>query len=250
MEIQHIRHATSILNINGKRLLVDPILSSKGTITPIENVPNQSWNPLVELPAPADTIVNCDAVIVTHTHRDHFDDMATQLIPKHLPIICQPQDDLKIRDLGFLNVTPVNDSIEWNGIKVTRTEGKHGHGVIALKMAPVSGFVLSGNDFPRVYITGDTVWCTHVKKAIKKHSPDIIICNCGEAKFSCGKAITMNCNDILELCKNAPNAKIIAVHMEAWNHCRLSRKSLSDFATKEGIDKQVIIPFDGELIKL
>ncbi|AIQ66406.1 hypothetical protein PGRAT_01110 [Paenibacillus graminis] len=35
ISVQHIRHATSILTIHGKRILVDPMLSDVGELSPV-----------------------------------------------------------------------------------------------------------------------------------------------------------------------------------------------------------------------
>ncbi len=248
MQIQLIRHATLILNTNNKKILVDPILSKKGTMSAIPSVPNSNANPLVELPVPVETLIDCDAVIVTHTHRDHFDEEAGKLLPKSLPVLCQPEDFDKFVKLGFTEVKPIVSSLEWEGINITRTKGRHGHGIIAGRMAPVSGFIISAPGEPVIYLTGDTVWYSCTEKAMKKFNPDVTICYCGEAKFKLGKPITMNAQDILEVSKTCPSTKIVAVHMEAWNHCRLSRKNLRDFTIENNIEKQVFIPENGEVL--
>ena len=41
MKIQLIRHATHILYINNKKILIDPMLSPKGAMPAIEDVPNK-----------------------------------------------------------------------------------------------------------------------------------------------------------------------------------------------------------------
>lgn len=248
MKIQLIRHATLILSVNNKRILVDPVLGEVGSIAPIANVPNQKYNPLVELPISIDDITNCDAVLVTHTHRDHFDDAAAKLLPKSIPIFCQPEDEIKLKSYGFTDVHQIQDTYTWNGIIFNRTKGKHGHGVIAMKMAPVSGFVISLKDEPSVYIAGDTVWCTEVGKSIEKFKPRIVVCNCGGAQFKYGKPITMTTKDLHELCRRYETIKIIAVHMEAWNHCRLSREDLRSYLSSNNINTNVSIPGDGELL--
>ena len=46
-------------------------------------------NPLVDLPMPVEDIINgIDAVIVTHLHLDHWDDIAKEVLPKRNKIIC------------------------------------------------------------------------------------------------------------------------------------------------------------------
>ncbi len=248
MKIQSIRHATLILEINNKKILVDPILGPKGSMTAIPGVPNTNLNPLVDLPLPVDSIIDCDSVIITHTHRDHFDEAAEKLLPKSLPILCQPEDCDQLVKLGFSDVKPVENSLEWSNITFTRTKGRHGYGIIAGRMGHVSGFVISSPGEPCTYITGDTVWYNCVEKALKKFNPDIAICFCGEARFKLGKAITMGAQDILEVHNTCPSTKIVAVHMEAWNHCRLSRKALTDFTIENNIEKHVYIPQDGEVL--
>ena len=205
-------------------------------------------NPLVDLPLSVESIIDCDAVIITHTHRDHFDDAAAKLLPKEMTIFCQPEDEQKLEALGFKNVTPVISFVLWQGIRIDRTKGKHGHGDIAKQMAPVSGFVIKAPNEPCVYITGDTVWCSYVEKALEKYNPEIVVSYCGEAKFSKGKAITMDASGILSICQKQPSAKVIAVHMESWNHCRLNRKVLSDFIVCNNIENKVFIPKDGEIL--
>ncbi|MBZ9607363.1 MBL fold metallo-hydrolase [Clostridium estertheticum] len=246
MKIQLIRHATLIISVNNKRILVDPVLSEAGSMTPIKNVPNQNYNPLVELPIDIDTITNCDAILVTHTHRDHFDDAAVKLLSKNIPVFCQPEDEIKLQSYGFTDVHPINTTFIWNDIIFNRTNGRHGHDELAIKMAPVSGFVISCSEEPTAYIAGDTVWCEEIESSIEKFKPEIVVCNCGCAQFDYGKPITMSTKDIYELCIRYSSLKLVNVHMEAWNHCRLSRKDLINFININNINTNVFTPKDGE----
>ena len=46
--------------------------------------------PMVDLPLSMDNLLsNVTAVVVTHTHLDHWDDTAINAIPKSLPIFVQ-----------------------------------------------------------------------------------------------------------------------------------------------------------------
>jgi len=42
MEIQLIRHATVVINIGGRKILLDPMLSGAGTMTAVPGVANAS----------------------------------------------------------------------------------------------------------------------------------------------------------------------------------------------------------------
>lgn len=250
MKVQLIRYATLRLNINNKMILVDPMLSSKGEVSPVPKVKNQNKNPLVELPIESRIVAKADAMLLTHIHRDHFDEVAIKLLAKDMPILCQPEDKLKIEEKGFNYVNSIDKNYSWNDINFNRTGGQHGTGEIGKLMGVVSGYVISVKSEPSVYVTGDTIWCKEVEEAVETYNPQIIISFAGSAQFSDGGPITMTKEDILQLCKKAPKAKIIVVHMEAWNHCGLTRVELKEFLDKNSLSEQVYVPVDGEIIEL
>jgi len=246
MKIQLIRHATLLLHIDGNRILVDPMLSGAGAMPAVPGVANTQDNPLVALPIDPSLLMNMDAILLTHTHRDHFDVAAMEVLPKNIPLFCQPEDADKIAAAGFKNIQTINEATEWEGIHIYRTGGQHGTGSIGESMGPVSGFILEAQDQPSLYICGDTIWCPEVESALEKYQPRIIVCFAGAARFSGGDPITMDKEDIVNVCRQAPDAKVIVVHMEAWNHCALSRGELGTYVQQELLGQQVYIPDNGE----
>jgi L-ascorbate metabolism protein UlaG (beta-lactamase superfamily) len=237
MRVTLVRHATLLLDLGGRRLLVDPQLDPEGARPPIPNTPNQRPNPLVPLPMPAeDVVTGLDAVLVTHLHDDHLDDTAKRLLPRDLPVFCQPEDEARLRELG-LDARPVADAVEWEGVTIQRTGGRHGHGAIADRLAPVSGFVLDG-----LYVAGDTVWCDEVATAIERHHPRAAVVNAGAARFVEGDPFVMTPADVLEVAARVP--VVVAVHMEAINHCVQTRDELRAAAP------DVLVPEDGETVEV
>ena len=254
MQIYFLRHATLVLKINGLSLLVDPMLSSARAMDPVANAGDDRRIPLVELPldqAALDRLLQgLDAVLVTHTHRDHWDARAVELLPKALPVICQPSDVEKITAAGFTTVLPVETQLGWNDLTFSRTGGQHGAGEVGQRMAPVSGFVIQAPGSPTVYIAGDTIWCPEVDRALEQHWPDVTILNTGAAQFLTGGPITMTAQDVVQVCRAQPGTRLVAVHLEAVNHCQLSRSELRSELSAAGLVERVLIPADGETLSL
>jgi L-ascorbate metabolism protein UlaG (beta-lactamase superfamily) len=232
-----VRSATVILELDGKRILVDPMLDDAGARPPIEGTANPVPNPTVPLPFPAEEAVRgLDAVLVTHRHKDHLDARAEELLPRDVPVLCQPEDEEALRALG-LDARPVVSELEWEGLRIVRTPARHGSGAIAESLAPVSGFVLDG-----LYLAGDTVWYEAVAETIERHRPRIAVVNAGGAEFTEGGLIVMGVDDVREVAARVPT--VVAVQLEALNHCFLSRAELR--AAVPG----VLVPDDGETLEL
>lgn len=252
MKITQIRNATLIVEYGGQRLLVDPFLAPKGTYPAFPNTPHGELNnPLVDLPMNIEEIIQADAVIITHLHLDHFDDTAKSVLPKEIRIIAQNEQDAQaIRDVGFHHVEAMNDHTSVGEVRLQRTAGRHGTGEIGERMGTVSGFVLSHSEEKTLYIAGDTIWCDEVYAAIQQHRPEVIVVNGGAAQFLIGDPILMTKEDIYRTHQAAPESILISSHMEAVNHCLLSRQELRSFAHEQGIADQIIVPDDGQVITL
>jgi hypothetical protein len=58
----------------------------------------------------------------------------------------------------------------------------------------------------------------------------------------------MDAEQTIAVCQAAPNAVVVAVHLEALDHCPVTRADLSSMAEKAGItSQQLVIPADGEI---
>lgn len=246
MKIQLIRHATMFLELGGQKILVDPMLSPPGTMDPAQNSGNNRRNPLVDLPNNMPDLDKLDAVMVSHTHRDHFDQVAVETLPKEIPLFCQPEDEEKMKTLGFLAVEPELDTVLWNGIQLKRTKGQHGKGQMREKMGPVSGYILQTPNEPSVYIAGDSVWCSDIEATLELYKPEVIVLFSGAAQFLEGGPITMTSEEIERVCKKLPDSDVIVAHMDAWNHCLLTRHELNQYIDQRELSHQVHIPEDGE----
>ncbi|MNZ87203.1 metal-dependent hydrolase [compost metagenome] len=251
VQIRLLRHATLTIEIANTKFLVDPLFAEKDAYDPIPYAGNTIRYPMVGLPFNGEEtkqlINEVDAILVTHTHNDHWDIVAQNIIPKDKPLLCQPADLDLLKQQGFQNVTAVIDELTFNGISITRTGGQHGTGEIGKKMGIVSGFVLNDGT-TNVYVAGDTIWCEEVEEALNAFKPDITIVNAGAPQYIVGDPITMTPNDIISVAEHLPSTKIVAVHMDTVSHAKVSRLDLEKELKSKNYLNKVLIPADGEMM--
>lgn len=247
MQLRLIRNATLRLEYAGRAILVDPYLAPRHSRP---SFAGRSANPLVGLPVPpAAVLAGVELAIVSHLHSDHFDPLAQELLPKDLPLVCQPGDEAAIRGLGFADVTPLADRLGWGGVTLDRVEGRHGSGAVLAEMGPAMGFVLRAAGEPTLYWAGDTVLCPSVLGAIDRFRPEVVVVHACGAVWGEGTPIVTDAAQAVAVCEAAPAATVVATHMDALDHATVSRAGLRAAARAAGIDDgRLLIPLDGEAL--
>lgn len=258
MKFHQIRSATAIIHYAGKKILIDPMLSAKGSFPGFPLTINRHLrNPLVELPVPVSEVIDVDAIIVTHTHEDHWDVAARALIPRDMLIFVQNiEDKNELASDGFINLQIIDNDTEYDGIRLIPTHCQHGsdeafrNAAAAELLGEATGVILQSKHEKTVYIVGDTIWINDVEQVMQKYQPDIVILNTGYAQVENLGAIIMGKEDVLRTHNVLPNAHIIATHMEAVNHFGQTRKEIHEFVAHNNIADQVSIPEDGEVVTI
>lgn len=257
VRITQIRNATLHVDYLGTRFLVDPMLSERHSWPGFEGTVNsEERNALVHLPLAMEEILDVDAVIVTHLHEDHWDEAARNLLPKDIPLFAQNEADAQtIRGQGFTDVRVLSGESSFDGVKLIKTNGRHGtdaaYAVAAELLGEVCGVVFSHPEGKTVYLAGDTIWNEDVAEALADHKPDLAILNTGDARvIGLDDGIIMGTADVLATHEAAPDTILFATHMEAINHCTLTRAALRVFARENGFLDKLMTPGDGETVTL
>ncbi|MEN5015492.1 MBL fold metallo-hydrolase [Erwinia sp. Eh17-17] len=255
MKLTQIRNATMVLEYAGKKFLIDPMLAPKHTFDSFQGFARPELrNPMVDLPVTLAELIDVDAVFVTHTHIDHWDEEAQKQLPKAIPIYTQNAADADlIRSQGFNCVFVLQAENRFlDGITVCKTDGQHGSNelyadpVLAEMLGDACGLVFTHPAEKKLYLAGDTVWVKPYIKNLLHHKPDVVVLNIGYAVSDIYGPIIMGKDDALRTLRVLPETIVVASHMEAVNHCILSRDELRQFSLENNIAGSVMIPEDGE----
>lgn len=258
---QQIRNATVKIKYHGQTFLVDPYFRPKGDDGCFQIAPKPELkklkNPLNELPLPINEIIkDIDGVILSHTHGDHWDDVAAKHIPKSIPIFVQNNSDKNLlKSQGFNDVRIVGLDTSFNGITITKTEAKHGtDDVLAhfgLDFGICMGFIFRAKGEKTIYFTGDTVWIKSFELAVEKYNPDYIVMNAALPLYDGVKgSSTMGEDDVKRCCELFKKPKIIVTHLDCLAHCFSTSKTIKKVVQDNNLQDRVIIPKDGEIVSL
>lgn len=250
-----------VVEIGERKLLIDPMLGRKATIPPFTLFRYRPrWNPLVDLPAEVDALLEkVDACLVTHSralnirllqHMDHLDPAGEKYLrTTATPVACVDRDAAYLKRYGL--------QVEWAiepRAEVSFFEGSleavpavHGYGWIHRLMANGVGFLLKFPGEPSLYISGDTVLTDDVRRVLVEERPDVAVVAAGRARLDLGRPLLMNEKDLLEFIELAPGS-VVANHLEALNHCPVTREQLREILRNRGWENRVFLPGDGETL--
>ncbi len=144
--VTYIGHATVLVEMDGVRLLTDPVLRRR-------------VGPLRRHGAPPDPRLaeGVDAVLISHLHHDHADVPSLRRLNRTAPVLVAPGAGDFLARLGFGDVRELapgaSDSV--GGVRVTATEANHPPSGRRFERASRAvGFELAGQR--RIYFAGDT----------------------------------------------------------------------------------------------
>ncbi|MEP7223361.1 MAG: MBL fold metallo-hydrolase [Actinomycetota bacterium] len=143
--IEYVGHATVVVDLDGVRLLTDPLLRNR--VAHLRRA----------VPVDAKALRGIDAVLISHAHYDHLDLPSLEKLGKKLPVIVPRGLGGLLRKRRFETVIEVEqqESIHMGALEVRAVPAEHdgGRGPFGAS-AEALGYVVTGSR--SVYFAGDT----------------------------------------------------------------------------------------------
>ena len=146
VRITYIGHATNLIELNGSRLLTDPIIQSR--VFHLRRVPGRidpDWH------------ANIDAVLITHAHWDHLNIPSLRRVADDPMIIVPPGVDKILRKAGLHNIETmeIGEHRSIGSLEVTAVCADHdGLRYRFFGDEQAVGYLIEGSQ--SVYFAGDT----------------------------------------------------------------------------------------------
>jgi L-ascorbate metabolism protein UlaG (beta-lactamase superfamily) len=142
--IVYVGHATVLIELDGVRLLTDPVLGD--WIGPLHR---QAAAPAAEVGQ------GLDAVLISHLHRDHLDWRSLRRLSPDVPLLVPAgtRDFFARRGVGAVVEMAAGRSHRIGPLNVAATPADHDIGRRGIEAEPI-GFLVEGTQ--RIYFAGDT----------------------------------------------------------------------------------------------
>jgi L-ascorbate metabolism protein UlaG (beta-lactamase superfamily) len=139
--VQYVGHATILVELDGVRLLTDPLLRSR--VAHIRRAV-----PVEEL-----ELGDLDAVLISHGHYDHLDTASLRLLPRSVTVVAPRGLGARIQGFDAVEVEE-NDQIAFGRVAVRATHAEHEGARPPRTGGTALGYSILGSK--RIFFAGDT----------------------------------------------------------------------------------------------
>ena len=235
IKVTYIGGPTALLDVGGVRFLTDPTFDPPGgeyTTGPVTL--RKTAGPALDLES-----LQYDAVLLSHDHHfDNLDRAGRASLAKARRVFTTVEGAARLggNATGLVPWQSETVDIPSGQVKVTGAPARHGPE--GHDRGPVTGFLLqpSGSS-ESVYVSGDTVWFDGVEQ-IKAHAKvryAVLFMGAARVEAVGPWPITMTAEDGVRFAQSFPDATILPVHFEGWQHFSESKNVIQSAFAEAGI---------------
>ena len=127
----YVGHATVLIELDGVRLLTDPVLRSR------------VWHLRRRVPIGTADLTEIDAALVSHLHFDHLDRPSLRLLERDTTLVVPVGARRLVRGFTDVREVDVGDEVRIGEVTIHATPAAHDGGRIMLRSAPSLGFMVA-----------------------------------------------------------------------------------------------------------
>ncbi|MER6979154.1 MBL fold metallo-hydrolase [Streptomyces carpinensis] len=253
VEITYVGGPTAVIELAGLRLLTDPTFDAPGAYPIGSRELTKTTGPARR---PGD-IGPVDAVLLSHDqHPDNLDTSGRAHLTTAPLALSTPSAEAR---LG----APVRALAPWERTELPRPGG----GVLHVTAVPalhgpvgsealvgeVTGFVLSGESLPRVYVSGDNASLDLVREIARREGPiDIAVLFAGAARTSLvpDAPLTLTSAQAAEAARILGARHVVPLHFEHWAHFTEDGATLTKAFAEAGLTERLHLLAPGASVRL
>jgi L-ascorbate metabolism protein UlaG (beta-lactamase superfamily) len=242
---------TAVLELGGLRILTDPSFDPPG------ETPNGLRKTEASAAGP-DDVVPIDLVLVSHDHHDdNLDVSGRAFLPRAGRTLTTVEGAQRLGG----NATGLEP---WQSIEIERPGGatltvtavhaQHGPDGSDHIQGPVIGFVLTADDLPSVYVSGDNASVDVVRTIVDRlGTMELSILFAGAAsvphKFD-GAPLTLTADRAVQAARILQSRKIVPVHFNGWTHFSEGADDLRAAFDAAGLSDRIVIAQPGDTVQV
>jgi len=226
---------TALITRGGLCVITDPMLGPRGPnafVLPKHPSTGEANASIARYTSPAPvTLAALGAILISHTHADHVDARAKELLPKGLPLVVAAAGADVMRAAGFQDVRPLDwgqsTTIEVPGTRlhVLAVPAHHAHDPeLDRAVGRGNGYLLEWNDARgpyRVYWTGDAVLADETRSREQYGQIDLLLPHLGGVGGDGALGLrTMNAEETLALVERLSPSLVVPIHHTTFAHYR------------------------------
>ena len=211
-------HSAILLEIEGQRLLLDPMLGPAASPVPFfaKRFPYQT-------PINLDPFTDIDAILISHDHYDHLDYWSIQQLKyntRHFFVPLGVGAHLQHWGVAATKITELDwwESASLDGLTLTATPARHfsGRGLTNRNKTLWASWALRG-EHASVYFSGDSGYGPHFQEIGERYGPfDFTMIECGQYNEK-WEAIHMLPEQSLQAHRDVQGKVMMPIHWGAFN---------------------------------
>ena len=251
--ITYVGGPTALLAIDGVSFITDPTFDPAGGDYASGAVRlHKTRGPALA----ADKLGRIDVALVSHDqHPDNLDTSGRALLAEISHVLTTRTGAARLGN-GAIGLDPWQSwcvrTPRGTTLSVTATPARHGPVGIEPITGEVIGFVISGMEsgLDLAYATGDTVWYEGTREVARRYRPRTVLVFAGGAQVRGPFYLTMDTNDVIEAAAAFPQALIVPVHHDGWQHFTQSQEDLAKSFQALGMSDRLRRVTGGETVRI